>query len=230
VWLLLQLTVAAALAAGQPLTISAQALRHPISRKGSQALKKVMDLYLAGDEAAMHQQLRRAMELADAAPYALKMKGLLDLNRKDFPAAQNELQRASAALPWDSEAEALLAYSIYCGGDSAAGAATAYKALEIDRNQPLAHMVIGLAQWEVHCLDSGLQQLQTAASFGLLPAQILLASYYARSGQTELAQQEWRLTERDLNRIQDHRVRQDAERWLEKHRAFNPGFLQSSTK
>jgi tetratricopeptide (TPR) repeat protein len=184
-------------------------------------LQKVTDLYFAGNDEAMQNQLQRAMEMPEAAPYALKMKGLLDLNQKNLPAAQNELQHAATALPWDAEAQALLAYALYCGNDFASGADTAFKALEVDSNQPLAHLVIALVQLDTHQHESGLQHLRKAANLGLLPAQVLLANHYAWKGQQELAEQTWRDARAAANQIHDRRVRQDAMRWLERHQAFS---------
>jgi tetratricopeptide (TPR) repeat protein len=211
-------------------SISAEALRHPISRKANKALQKVTDSYLAGDDAGVQTQLQRAIEMPEAAPYALKMKGLLDLNRKDFPAAQSELTQAAVALPWDAEARALLGYVFYCAGDSTEAETAAYKSLEVDPNQPLAHLVIGLAQWEAKRVEAGLQHLRTAANFDFLPAQVLLAKYYERSRQPELAAEEWRLAEKDLRQIPDRRVRQDTETWLESHRDFRQALTPGAIK
>jgi hypothetical protein len=184
-------------------------------------LQKVTDYYFAGNDEAMQNQLQRAMEMPDAAPYALKIKGLLNLNHKDVAAAQNELQHAATALPWDAEAQALLAYALYCGNDLAPGADTAYKALEVDSNQPLAHLVIALVQLDTHQVESGLPHLRKAANLGLLPAQVLLANYYALTGQPELAEQTWRQAQAAPSQIRDRRVRQDTMRWLERHQAFS---------
>jgi tetratricopeptide (TPR) repeat protein len=218
----LTLTAALGQSAG---TVSAEELRHPLSRKANKVLRKVLKRYLAGDDTAMNNELQHALEMPDAAPYALKMRGLLDLNRKDLREARKELQQAVKALPWDAEAKALLAYAIYCGGYSTSGAYVSYKALAVDPNQPLAHFVLAMVLFDERREGPALEHLKTAATLGLLPAQVRLADFYARSGHPELADQTWQAAEANSAQIPERRVREDTRRWLKNQPGFSGTLL-----
>lgn len=204
--LVLNMAVAAGQSAG---TVSAQELRHKVSRKANAALRKALKFYRDGDRRALMNQLQVASQMPDAAPYAAKFLGVIHLNEKQLPLALVELKAAAEALPWDAEAQGLLAYVCYGVDENSAGADAAERALHLDPNSAIGHLAMAMILFDESRELAGLEHLQKAAR-DLVPARVALASYYQRTGHTELAERMLRMA-KDLERqTNNDRIRRSA--------------------
>ncbi len=207
-----------AVAAGQSAaTVSVHELRHSLSHKASAALERALKFLSAGDQAATLKQLHSTLQIPEAAPYALKILGAIHLNQKQMPDALTELQAAADGLPWDPEAQGLLGYALYGANQDDAGAAAAQRALQLDPNSAIAHLALALILFDQRRDETALEHLHKAAR-NLLPARVILAGYYERTGHPDLAARMYRLAqEEEAGSISDDRVRKSALRWLERH-------------
>jgi tetratricopeptide (TPR) repeat protein len=174
-------------------TVSADALRHPLSGKALRSLQKAQRLIQAGDHVRALEQLREAVKISFAAPYAYALLGEEHLRLGEAEAALPELQQAVRLLPSNVADQANLGLALLMTGETRRAEQELRRALYLDPNNSRTQLLLGVAVLNNGSHDEeGIEYLRAAAPrFSV--AHVVLAAYYARAGLPEAAEQEARV-------------------------------------
>jgi Tfp pilus assembly protein PilF len=170
--------------------VSAEQLRHPLSRKGSSLLQKAKKYAQSQQHDKSIETLREALKEPSAAPYAHGLLGVEYLRATQIPEALEELQKAVELMPHAPGNHSNYGFALCLSGDYQRGRKEIEAALKLDRDLPQARFLLGLLQ-----LDQKSQQreaeenLRAAAESKLGSAHLILAVYYLRRGDEGAAHQ-----------------------------------------
>jgi Flp pilus assembly protein TadD len=123
-------------------TISAEQLRHPLSRKGASLIRQARNFAAMGRHDKAIAELQPALQEPSAIPYAHSLLGSEYLRVNQVPAALVELEQAVALLPRNAADRSNLAYALFLSGDLERGEREVRQALDIDRNNPTTRRVL----------------------------------------------------------------------------------------
>jgi len=173
-------------------TVSVQQLQHPISAKSKKIFETAQKISATGDYLKEIEILRHALNDAPAVPYARMNIGVAYLRMGQAGQALPELQEAARLMPEDAVAHTNLAYALLLTQRLAESEAECRRALQIDRNNSKARWVMGsvLLRQGSHEQEA-VEDLQFA-SRDIPKARMILAQFYARSGQKDAAVRELR--------------------------------------
>jgi tetratricopeptide (TPR) repeat protein len=174
-------------------TVSADALRHPLSGKALRSLRKAQSLIQAGDHVRALEQLREAVKIPLTAPYAYSLLGEEHLQLGEAEAALVELQQAVRLLPSNVADQANLGLALLMTGETERAEQELRRALRLDPDNSRTQLLLGVAVLNNGSHDQeGIEYLRAAARrFSV--AHVVLAAYYARAGLSEAAEQEARV-------------------------------------
>jgi Tfp pilus assembly protein PilF len=173
-------------------TVSADELRHPLSGKALRLIRKACGLIQAGDHVHALEQLREAVKLPAAAPYAYSLLGQEHLRAGNPEAARPELEEAVRLMPSDVADAADLGLVLLMTGETQRAEQELRRALQLDPSNLQTKLVLGDAILENGSHDEeGIGYVRAAAT-QFRGAHVILATYYARSGQPDAAEQEAR--------------------------------------
>jgi Tfp pilus assembly protein PilF len=174
------------------LTVSAEELRHPLSRKGRKLIEKAQDYARAGDDSHAIEELDVALKEPTAVPYAHSVLGAEYLKLHQIRKAIAEFEAAVHLLPRSPIDHSNLGFVLCVGGQTVRGAGEIEKALSLDQGLLKARFLKG-----VMLLDRGSpyraawEDLE-AAQREIPIAHLALALLYARHGESFAAQQQLR--------------------------------------
>src|SRR5579871_305567 len=97
-------------------TVSADELRHPLSRKGQKLIDQIEKDLRAGDRSSAMEKLNLALKEPSAAPYAHNILGVEDLKVRKISAAVEEFSQATALLPGFAAGHSNLGYALCLDG------------------------------------------------------------------------------------------------------------------
>jgi Flp pilus assembly protein TadD len=126
--------------------VSAEELRHPLSRKGAKMLRKAQEMGQAGDHSKAIEELRRALKERSAIPYAHSLLGVEYLKTRQVPAAVQELRESVKLLPHSSGNHSNLGYALYLSGQKEEGELEVHQALLLDKNNRQAQYLLGVME------------------------------------------------------------------------------------
>ena len=170
--------------------VSAEQLRHPLSRKGNNLLQKAQKYAHSQQHEKSIETLREALKEPSAASYAHGLLGVEYLRTDQLLPALQELQQAVQLMPHIPGNHSNFGFALCLAGDYQRGRQEIEAALRIDRDLPQARFLLGLLQ-----LDQKSQQreaeenLRAAAESKVGSAHLILAVYYLRRGDEGAAQQ-----------------------------------------
>jgi cytochrome c-type biogenesis protein CcmH/NrfG len=128
-----------------PATVSAYALRHPISSKTRRMLTKALHLGEHGNDPAAIQLLLEALaKQASAAPYVDNLLGLEYLKTQQFAEANHVFEEAARLMPDVSEHHSNLGVSLAAIGRLDSAEREARKALDLNPANSRAEKLLAL--------------------------------------------------------------------------------------
>ena len=130
-------------------TVSAEQLRHPVSRKGAKILRQARSYSRAGDHTKAIEELRLALKEPSAAPYAHSLLGSEYLWTRQFASAVGELEEAVRLLPHEVANHSNLGYALYLVGEKIRGQQEVRLALSLDTHNPQTRYVLGIVEQSV---------------------------------------------------------------------------------
>ncbi len=130
-------------------TVSADQLRHPVSRKGAKMLDRARSYSHAGEHAKAIDELRLALKEPSAAPYAHSILGAEYLRIGRYPAAVGELEEAVRLLPHEVANHSNLGYALYLVGQKDRGQEEVRLALSLDTHNPKTRFVLEIVEQTV---------------------------------------------------------------------------------
>jgi tetratricopeptide (TPR) repeat protein len=173
-------------------TVSADELRHPLSGKALRLIKKASSLIQAGDHVHAIEQLREAVKIPAAAPYAYSLLGQEHLRLGQPEAALPELEEAVRLLPSDVADAADLGLVLLMTGDAPRAEQELRHALQLDPYNLQTKLVLGETILENGSHDEEGIEYVCAAAAQFRGAHAVLAAYYAHAGQQDAAEREAR--------------------------------------
>lgn len=129
-----------------PATVSADQLRHQVSRKGAKMIEQALSLSRAGQHAKAIAYLQLALHEPSAAPYARGILGAEYLRTGQIPAAVKELEEAVRLLPHDVASRSNLGYALYLEGQKDRARDEVRLALLLDEHNPQTRLVLGIVE------------------------------------------------------------------------------------
>jgi Flp pilus assembly protein TadD len=129
-----------------PATVSAEQLRHPVSRKGARLLLQARSYSHAGDHAKAIEELRLALKEPSAVPYAHSILGAEYLLTKRFAAAVEELEEAVRLLPHEVANHSNLGLALCLAGEKDRGQQEVRLALSLDPRNPQTRFALGIVE------------------------------------------------------------------------------------
>jgi tetratricopeptide (TPR) repeat protein len=172
--------------------VSADELRHPLSGKALRLIKKASSLIQAGDHVHAIEQLREAVKIPAAAPYAYSLLGQEHLRLGQPEAALPELEEAVRVLPSDVADAADLGLVLLMTGDAPRAEQELRRALQLDPYNLQTKLVLGETILENGSHDEEGIEYVCAAAAQFRGAHAVLAAYYAHAGQQDAAEREAR--------------------------------------
>jgi tetratricopeptide (TPR) repeat protein len=124
-------------AEGPKAVVSIDILRHPLSDKARQMLRKALEKMKAGEHEAAIEKLQETLaKFPDSAAYAHSLLGVEYLKTDQFSAAVSSFDQAAQLLPHDALTHYNFALSLAFAGDYDRGVQEVRRALELDPNNP----------------------------------------------------------------------------------------------
>jgi tetratricopeptide (TPR) repeat protein len=165
-------------------TVSADALRHPLSASDRRLLEKARASSMAGDHAGAAKQLRAALKKSSAAPFAHGLLGGEYLHLDRYQEAAEELEESLRFMPHWAAIRLQLAYVDWRLGWTQRAEEEIRRVLDLDRKSSEAHL---LAAAILLSRDFGEQEaLEHLRAAGPSPAgHMLMAIYDAHRGRKE---------------------------------------------
>jgi tetratricopeptide (TPR) repeat protein len=174
-------------------TVSADALRHPLSGKALRSLQRAQSLIQAGDHVRALEQLREAAQISSAAPYAYGLLGEEHLRLGEAEAALPELQQALRLLPSNVADQVNLGLALLMTGETRRAEQELRRALHLEPNNSRTQLVLGVAVLNNGSHDEEAIEYLRAAARRFSVAHVVLAAYYFRAGLPDAAEQEARV-------------------------------------
>lgn len=173
----------------RPGTISVAELRHPPSRAELIAVQRAQPYVATREHAKAIKILEKAL-IADntAMPYVRSLLGIEYLRSGDLLTAVIHLKEAVVLLPSLATNHSNLGYALCQLGNRQDGQKELRDALRIDRNNPKTHFVLGLLLLDRNTPEARDHLL--LAKKQVITARLVLAVYYARLGEAEMAHEE----------------------------------------
>jgi Flp pilus assembly protein TadD len=129
-----------------PAAVSAERLRHPVSRKGAKMLQQARNYSHAGEHGKAIDELHLALKEPSAVPYAHSILGAEYLRIGQFPAAVGELEEAVRLLPHEVANRSNLGYALYLVGEKDRGQEEVRLALSLDTHNPKTRFVLEILE------------------------------------------------------------------------------------
>jgi len=127
---------------GSP-TISADALRHPLSSKGRRLFEKAMHFAELGNHHAAIDGLRDALAKCPSdAPYAHSLLGLEYIEMHQYGDAKESFAEAARLMPRESSNHSNLGLSLAIVGDWETAETEERKALQLDKSNSNARLIL----------------------------------------------------------------------------------------
>ncbi len=152
-------------------TVSARALKNPLSSKGRKLVEKAQDQVRKQDYEAAKKTLDGAMKLDDARPYAMAISGSIALTQyirsndpKKLSVALAALIEAAPFLSDDAAAHSNLGLAYYFAGDEEQALREASRALQMDPARAKTRYVMGVILANQHRYSEAAYHLKIAAS------------------------------------------------------------------
>lgn len=118
---------------GGAATVSADTLRHPISKKPRGMLQKALRAMDSGDHQAAIKQLTATLaKYPDSATYVHSLLGVEYMRIERYQDAMNSFEQAAALLPHDAVVRYNLGLSLVCSGDLDRGELEVRRAIQLD--------------------------------------------------------------------------------------------------
>jgi len=172
-------------------TVSAAELQHKLSSKALKLLTTAENHAHAGNHAKAIEELRQALAVPTAAPYAHSLLGSEYLKAGRIEEAVRELQEAVIVLPTAINLSNF-SYALWLTGEAEWAELEIRKSLALEHDAPQAHYVLGVILLDKSGNDGeALHELQIAAR-GVRSAHLALALYYAHKGEEDPACQHLR--------------------------------------
>jgi tetratricopeptide (TPR) repeat protein len=173
-----------------PLTVSAEELRHPISKNGRKILEKAEKYVRAGDHKRAIEALNLALKEPSAAPYAHGILGVQYLEVNRITEAVAEFSQAVILRPRSAMDHSNLGLALCMGGQTARGLEEIDEALTLDQRLLRARFLKAVILMDRDSNgDETWEYLQTAQREVPI-AHLALALFYKRHGQGAAAQQQ----------------------------------------
>jgi Tfp pilus assembly protein PilF len=171
--------------------VSAEQLRHPVSKKGMRILDRARKVSQQGKHEEAMAELRKALAEPAAAPYAHSMLGQEYMRMGKLAEALPELEQGVALLPKDAINHSNYGYALCLARQCGRGEQEIRKSLELDPNSLVARFLLGVILLDKGSRDSeALMNLKFAAARNFRSAHGVLAVYYQRTGDKQAARKE----------------------------------------
>ena len=170
--------------------VSAETLRHPLTKKGRKLLARAQDDSHSGNHAKAIRELNSALEEQSAEPYAHSLLGVEYLRLHQAAAAIRELVLAARQLPRLASVHSNLGLALCESGQVEQGLHEVDTALNLDQAAVKPHFLTGVILLEQGHADHETWSNLAAAEKELPSARLALAIYYARQGQSNAAEQQ----------------------------------------
>jgi tetratricopeptide (TPR) repeat protein len=175
-----------------PLTVSAEELRHPVSRKGRKLLEKAQTLARAGDHSKAIEELNAALKEPSAAPLAHGALGVEYLKLHQTTAAIGEFEQAIALSPRSAADHSNFGFALCVTGQIERGLREIETALALDPSLLRPRFLKGVILLDRDSRDHEAWVNLQAAQREVPSAHLALAVFYSRNGQNSAAQQQLR--------------------------------------
>jgi cytochrome c-type biogenesis protein CcmH/NrfG len=172
--------------------VSADELRHPLSKKAKRSLEKAQSLIQEGKHIDAITQLRELATIPTGESYAYSLLGQEYLRLGHGAAALVELQQAVRLLPNNVPDLANLGLALLMTGDPGGAERALRHALELDPKNLQTKLVLGVTVLEKGSHDEEGVEFLLAAAPRCPSAHVVLAAFYARAGRLDAAEQEAR--------------------------------------
>jgi Flp pilus assembly protein TadD len=169
-------------------TVSVRELRNPLSKSELSLLKRAVRYVQSGDHDTAIQVLKRGLADGGLMPSARGMLGTEYLKVGQPYAAVTQLKVAVEWAPSLAVNFANLGFALCQIGDLQGGERAVRKALELDRNVPKSHFLLGLILLDRGAPDAR-EELMIAQN-QVPSARLALAVYHERRGELEEAEQQ----------------------------------------
>jgi tetratricopeptide (TPR) repeat protein len=198
--------------------VSAEELRHPVSKKGQKLLEKAQRFAQAGNHSKAIEELNLAVQEPSAAPYAHGILGTEYLKLFQVTEAIQHLEEAIALMPKFAAHHSNLGYALCLLGQTEQGLKEIETALSLDWSLSRARFLEGAILLDQAARDKDAWDSLESAQREVPSAHLALAIYYVRHGQGGAADQQLRdyvelglggslaLARKWLNRVQNDRV------------------------
>lgn len=175
---------------GPAKTVSAEVLRHPLTKKGRSLLLKAQKYSHLGDHAKAIWELTSALKEISAEPYAHGLLGVEYLKMHRASDAVVELRTAAEKLPKLAAVHSNLGLALCQTGQLRQGLREVETALNLDQGLLRAHFLKGVILLDQGHLDRETRDNLELAQKEVPTARLALAIFYERDGQTNAALQQ----------------------------------------
>jgi tetratricopeptide (TPR) repeat protein len=126
-------------------TISAEALRHPLSAKARRRLENALRLAELGEHPAAIKELRETLvKEPSSAPYAQNLLGVEYVQNQQFTEARTSFEEAVRLMPHESVNHSNLGFSLAVAGDLNSAEQEARTAIQLDPANSQAKTLLDL--------------------------------------------------------------------------------------
>jgi Tfp pilus assembly protein PilF len=175
---------------GPEASISAEMLRHPLSKKGRDLLTKAQKDSRTGNHTTAIGELVLAQKEPSAEPYAHALLGIEYLRTQKIPNAIAELQKANENLPRLAAIHSNLGLALCETGRVREGLQEVETALRLDPGMAKARFLKSVIMMEQGSYDPETRNDLQIAQKTVLSAHLALAIFYTHNGSTKAAEQQ----------------------------------------